>query len=136
MTSERRYQDHEIREILDLAIDEDSSLEGSVTAADGLTLRQLQEVGQEVGVSPDRMAQAAGVVAARRRAPTHETTRWLPTSVERTIPLPRNLSEINHTRDIACDSAMSTRPAAGSYQVGASTARRHAAHRAARGDVA
>lgn len=93
MTSERRYQDHEIREILDLAIDEESNLQGSVTAADGLTLRQLQEVGQEVGVSPDRIAQAAVVVAARRHAPTHETTTWLPTAVERTILLPRNLSD-------------------------------------------
>jgi hypothetical protein len=93
MTNERRYQDHEIREILDLAIDEESNLGGSVTAADGLTLRQLQEVGQEVGVSPDRIAQAAVVVAARRDAPTLETTRWLPTAVERTVPLPRNLSD-------------------------------------------
>lgn len=93
MTSEWRYQDHEIREILHLAIDEESRVGGSVTAADGLTLRQLQEVGQEVGVSPDRIAQAADVVAARRNAPTHETAKWLPTAVERTIPLPRNLSD-------------------------------------------
>lgn len=93
MTSERRYQDHEIREILHRAIDEESRVGGSVTAADGLTLRQLQEVGQEVGVSPDRIAQAGGVVAARRDAATHETARWLPTAVERTVPLPRNLSD-------------------------------------------
>jgi hypothetical protein len=93
MTNERRYQDHEIREILDLAIDEESSLGGSVTAADGLTLRQLQEVGQEVGVSSERIAQAAGVVAARRDASPHKTTTWLPTTVERTVPLARNLSD-------------------------------------------
>jgi hypothetical protein len=62
-------------------------------ANDDLTLRQLQEVGQEVGVSSERIAQAAGVVAARRDASPHKTTTWLPTTVERTVPLARNLSD-------------------------------------------
>ena len=49
MSEERRYRDHEIREILDLAIREDEAQVGSFPAADGLTISELQEVGGEIG---------------------------------------------------------------------------------------
>ncbi|MBL0173303.1 MAG: hypothetical protein IPP90_21975 [Gemmatimonadaceae bacterium] len=93
MSKERRYQDHEIRQILDLAIGEEDGPAQSPSAADGLTLLDLQEVGREVGVPPERMTQAVAVFERHGEAVPRGTTIGLPTSVERIVPLPRNLSD-------------------------------------------
>jgi plasmid stability protein len=61
MSKERRYEDHEIRQILDLAIGQEDGPAQSLPAVDGLTLLELQDVGREVGLPPDRITQ---VVAA------------------------------------------------------------------------
>jgi len=93
MSKERRYQDHEIREILDLAIGEESGPAQSLPAVDGLTLVELQEVGREVGLLPDRITQAAAVFEARGESVPRETLLRLPTSVGRVVPLKRNPSD-------------------------------------------
>jgi hypothetical protein len=93
MTRERRYEDHEIRQILDLAIGEEHGSAQSLTAVDGLTLRELQEVGREVGVPPDRITQAAATFEGRGESVSRATSLGLPTSVERVVTLPRNPSD-------------------------------------------
>ena len=42
MSKERRFQDHEIRQILDLAIGQEEGAAQSLPAADGMTLLELQ----------------------------------------------------------------------------------------------
>jgi hypothetical protein len=93
MSKERRYQDHEIREILDLAIGQEEGPAQSLPAADGMTLLELQEVGREVGLPSDRITQAVAVFEGRGELVPRSTTLGLPTSVGRVVPLPRNPSE-------------------------------------------
>lgn len=89
MSEERRYEDHEIREILDLAIGREDGPAHSLPTVDGLTLHQLQEVGREVGLPPDRITQAVATFEGRGESVPRGTTLGLPTSVGRVVPLPR-----------------------------------------------
>jgi plasmid stability protein len=93
MSKERRYQDHEIRQILDLAIGEEDSPAQSLPAIDGLTALELQEVGREVGLHPDRITQAVAAFEGRGESVPRGTALGLPTSVGRVIPLPRSPSD-------------------------------------------
>jgi plasmid stability protein len=93
MSKERKYQDHEIREILDLAIDQEDGPAQSFPAADGLTLLELQEVGREVGLPPARITQAVAAFEGRGESVPRGTTLGLPTSVGRVVPLPRSPSD-------------------------------------------
>lgn len=93
MSEERRYQDHEIRQILDLAIGEEDGPAQSLPAVDGLTLRQLHEVGRDVGLLPDRITQAVATFEGRGESVPRRTTLGLPTSVGRVVQLARNPSD-------------------------------------------
>jgi hypothetical protein len=93
MSNERRYQDHEIREILDLAIGQEDGAAPSLPAADGLTLLELQEVGREVGLLPDRITQAVAAFEGRGEPVPRGTALGLPASVGRVVPLPRSPSD-------------------------------------------
>jgi hypothetical protein len=90
MSRERRYQNHEIRQILDLAIGQEDGPAQALPAADGLTLLELQEVGREVGLAPDRITQAVAAFEGHGRSVPRDTTLGLPTSVGRVVPLPRS----------------------------------------------
>ena len=93
MSKERKYQDHEIRQILELAIGQEDGPAQSLPAVDGLTLLQLQEVGREVGLLPDRITQAVAAFEGRGESVPRGTTLGLPTSVARVVPLPRSPSD-------------------------------------------
>jgi len=93
MSKERKYQDHEIRQILDLAIGQEDGPAQSLPMVDGLTLLELQEVGREVGLLPDRITQAVAAFEGRGEAVPRGTTLGLPTSVGRVVPLPRSPSD-------------------------------------------
>src|SRR5262245_3178483 len=86
MSNERKYQDHEIRQILDLAIGQEDGPAQSLPTVDGLTLLELQEVGREVGLPPDRISQAVAVFEGRGVSVPRGTTLGLPTSVGRVVP--------------------------------------------------
>ncbi|HSR41033.1 MAG TPA: hypothetical protein VLL48_02645, partial [Longimicrobiales bacterium] len=59
---------------------------------DGLTLGELQAIGREVGIAPDLVADAATALDRPRTGGIQRT--WgLPLSVERTVDLPRQLTE-------------------------------------------
>ncbi|HKP30172.1 MAG TPA: hypothetical protein VJU15_12250 [Gemmatimonadales bacterium] len=93
MSNNRKFQDHEIRQILDLAIGQEDNPVQALPAADGLTLVQLQEVGREVGLSPDRISQAVAAFEGRGELVPRGTTLGLPTRLGRVVPLPRNLTD-------------------------------------------
>jgi hypothetical protein len=89
MTDERRYQDEEIAEIFEAAATPRNPGGRSLASGDGLTLAELQAIGREVGMSPDRIADAASAIDLRRSALPRRTNLGMPVSVARTVDLPR-----------------------------------------------
>ena len=90
--SERRFTEEEVETIFSRAAEgpQSSSLVGP--RHDGPTLADLQDIGREVGISPDAVAMAAQSIDVSRR-PESRTFLGLPIGVERTYPLNRKLTE-------------------------------------------
>lgn len=89
MTDERRYSDEEVAEIFEAAATPRDAGGRSLASADGLTLAEVQAIGSEVGMSPDRIADAASAIDLRRNALPRRTDLGMPVSVARTVDLPR-----------------------------------------------
>ena len=89
--SERRYSEEEVAEILKHAAEVQHSENTQLPLRSGLTLAELSEIGNEVGISPEAMRQAV-----RRLDPATQPIRTLlglPIGVGRTVELDRNLSD-------------------------------------------
>jgi hypothetical protein len=89
MTNERRYGEEEVAEIFEAATTTHGAQRRVSSTADGLTLTQLQAIGSEVGVAPDRIAAAASALDLRRGVHPRRTHLGMPISVGRTVDLPR-----------------------------------------------
>lgn len=90
--SERRYDDAEVTAILARASELPSSASPPSAAGNGLTLAQLQEIGREVGIAPEAIAQAArGLV----HGTPHVARRYLglPLTVTHTVALGRRITD-------------------------------------------
>jgi hypothetical protein len=85
----RRYGDEEVREILSLATTGDTRDQSLPTEPGGLTLDDLQRIGQEVGIEPARIAHAAERLDARGRVAPVRRSLGLPVGVSRVVDLPR-----------------------------------------------
>jgi hypothetical protein len=90
--TERRYTDEEVEAIFATAAQEPQSPSLPARRTDGLTLADLQEIGREVGIAPDAVAQAAQALELRERAASY-TLFGLPVGVERAVALNRRLSD-------------------------------------------
>jgi hypothetical protein len=96
--TERRYSDEEVARIFEEAtrkkLAEGASSPPALPAPEGLTLTQLQEIGAEVGLSPEAVAAGAAMVEVGA-APVSYTgaTLGLPHGVSGSIPLPRELTD-------------------------------------------
>ncbi len=90
--SERRYTDDEVAAIFAKAAEGPTPDSPQTPGDDGLTLRDLQEIGREVGIAPDAVARAAQALAIGRR-PARRFALGLPISVERTVELKRRLTD-------------------------------------------
>lgn len=89
MTEERRYQEDEVAEIFEAAAADREPAPRSLSPAKGLTLAELQEIGREVGVAPERIADAATALDRRRSALPRRTDLGMPVSASRSVDLPR-----------------------------------------------
>src|SRR5580765_4339873 len=87
--TKRRYGDDEIREIFSLATTGDTTDRPLPVESGGLTLDELQRIGQEAGIEPARVAQAAKTLDARGRVAPMRRSFGLPVSVSRVVDLPR-----------------------------------------------
>ena len=83
MTDERRYAEDEVAEIFELATTPGGSGRG------GFSLAELQAIGREAGIAPERIAQAAVALEVRRSAVPRRTHLGMPVSVGRVVELPR-----------------------------------------------
>lgn len=90
--SERRYSDEEVRRIFDTAAEARGlarESDGGGGGGGGLTLPELQEIGREVGLSPERIAQAAGSLqTAPAKLPSRKLL-GMPLSVGHVVELSR-----------------------------------------------
>src|SRR3989442_13688552 len=91
--AERRYNDKEIAAIFRAAADEGpQSPQREVARDEGLTLAELQQIGGEVGISSDAVAQAARAVDVRLGAASR-TILGLPIGVSPPVKLNRPLRD-------------------------------------------
>ncbi len=93
LAGDRRYREDEVSEIFALAASESGSTVTAPSEAQGLTLAELQAVGSEVGLAPDRVARAAATLDARSEALPRRTSLGSPVAVGRVVALPRAATE-------------------------------------------
>jgi hypothetical protein len=87
--TKRRYRDDEVREIFSLAATGDARDQSLPAESGGLTLDDLQRIGQEAGIEPARVAQAAERLDARGRTAPVRRSFGMPVGVSRVVDLPR-----------------------------------------------
>jgi hypothetical protein len=87
--TKRRYGDEEAREIFSLATTGESRDQSLPADSRGLTLDELQRIGQEAGIEPARVAQAAEKLDARGKPAPVRRSFGLPVGVSRVVALPR-----------------------------------------------
>lgn len=93
MLEERTYGEDEVAEIFRAAAATPAHPTGgagstALTPKTGFTLAELQSIGREAGLAPERVAQAAAAVDLRRGA-LRRSDMGMPVSVGRTVDLPR-----------------------------------------------
>jgi len=94
--SERRYSDDEVREIFDRASRHDAQEGvGGRPSATGLTLREIQDIGTEAGLSPDAIARAATGLSGPTSPGQVQRIPYLgfPLGLSQSVPLGRRVSE-------------------------------------------
>jgi len=95
--TDRRYSEEEIAAIFSDATEDPRVPPLQAPRDDGLTLVELQQIGREVGISPDAVARAARSLDVRPRAGLRRFL-GLPIGVERTVALDRWLTDAEWER--------------------------------------
>jgi hypothetical protein len=85
----RLYGDEEVGEIFSLATTGDARDPSLPGESGGLTLHELQRIGQEAGIEPARVAQAAASLDARGTPAPVRRSFGMPVGVSRVVDLPR-----------------------------------------------
>jgi hypothetical protein len=91
--TERHYNDEEVAEIFRAATEGSTSRALPDGHADGLTLRDLQAIASEVGISPAAVSQAAMALDRPATSAVPQTFLGFPVAVERTVALNRRLTD-------------------------------------------
>ncbi|MGH7653396.1 MAG: hypothetical protein ACREN6_01915 [Gemmatimonadaceae bacterium] len=87
--TKRRYGDDEVRKIFELATTGGSQSRPLPPESGGMTLDELQRIGEEAGIESARVAQAAASLDARGTAAPARTSFGMPVGVSRVVELPR-----------------------------------------------
>ena len=90
MSKERRYNEKEIADIFKQAAKDFEAAQQQVHASDGLTLKEIEEIAKETGISPDFVKRAASKVDLRRNSPTEKRIAGLPFQINRVVDLPED----------------------------------------------
>jgi hypothetical protein len=85
----RRYGDDEVREIFSLATTGGMRDRSLPSESGGLTLDELQRIGEEAGIEPAQIAQAAETLDARGSPAPVRRSFGLPIEMSRVVHLPR-----------------------------------------------
>lgn len=94
---ERRYNDDEVAAIFARASEEEQANTQLVRSSEGLTLADLQEIGREAGLAPERVAKAA---QSLEQIPQPTTAKFLglPLGVAKTVRIERRLTDAEWER--------------------------------------
>lgn len=95
--SDRRYNDDEVAEIFAKASETEQATRRQLPASEGLTLTELQRIGQEAGIAPELVAQAARSLDQPRQ-PETPVFLGLPIGAARTVRLDRHLTDAEWER--------------------------------------
>ena len=98
--SERRYSEEEVAQIFERATEAQKASLPASRPAEGLTLRELQEVGRDVGLPAELVAQAAKSLEMQPQAHGRKLL-GLPVGVGRSVELGRPLTESEWHRLVA-----------------------------------
>jgi len=90
--TERRYTEDEVAAIFERAAEAQHTGRRALPPAEGMTLADLQEIGRDVGLPPELVAEAAQSLDRAGR-PASRTMLGLPIGVGRTIELGRKLTD-------------------------------------------
>lgn len=102
MSDERRYDDSEVEEIFRRAADSrEASSRQPAASPGGLTLRELQAIGEEVGFSRDVVARAAASVDVAPTSSEKVRALGMPVGVDHTVRLSRALVDEEWERLVA-----------------------------------
>ena len=93
MSKERRYNEKEIAAIFEQAAKDFEAAQQQMRASDGLTLKEIEEIASEAGISADFVKRAASKVDLRRDSPATKKLLGLPTQVNRVIELPQDFGD-------------------------------------------
>jgi len=88
MSTERRYTEKEIATIFENASSAQRAAHDHPSAGEGLTLDELQEIGTEVGISPEFVQRAASDLDSHVPAPPLETFFGIPASASHAVDIP------------------------------------------------
>jgi hypothetical protein len=89
MVDERRYGENEVAEIFEAAASSRGPRGRAVATSEGFSLAELQAIGAEAGIAPERIADAATALELKRGAAPRRTQLGIPVGVGRTVDLPR-----------------------------------------------
>ncbi len=95
--SERRFNQEEVAAIFEMAAESHQTTQPALPSTEGLTLAQLQDIGREVGLSPDLIDNASRSLGLPVRPNEREFLK-LPIGVALTMDLPRNLTDAEWER--------------------------------------
>ncbi len=95
--SERRFNEAEVAAIFERASEEQQTGPRQLPSGEGMTLADLQEIGRDVGISPELIVRAATAIERGGR-PTSRRFLGLPIGVARTIDLDRRLTDAEWER--------------------------------------
>ena len=90
--TERRYSEEEVAAIFERAAKEQHTARRQLPPGEGMTLAELQEIGQDVGLPAELVARAA-LSIDRGGRPTSRKFLGLPLGVGRTVELDRRLTD-------------------------------------------
>jgi hypothetical protein len=95
--TERRFNEEEVAAIFEKATEAQQTDRRQLPSGEGMTLGDLQDIGRQVGISPELIGQAAKSIDRAGR-PTSRSFLGLPIGVGRTIELDRKLTDAEWDR--------------------------------------
>ncbi|HEY8165512.1 MAG TPA: hypothetical protein VIF83_08165 [Gemmatimonadaceae bacterium] len=90
--TERRFNEAEVAAIFERAAEAQQTRRVPLASSEGMTLAEIQEIGRDVGIAPEELAQAAKAIAIAGQ-PSSRYFLGLPIGVGLTVDLDRNLTD-------------------------------------------